>query len=345
MAVTLGELATRFGCDLHGDAALVITRVGTLSGAGPDAVSFLANPAYRSHLAGTRAAAVILDARHRADCPVATLVHSQPYLIYARIASFLYPPPAPKPGIHPTAVVAASARVAPTAEIGPQAVIGEDAVVGAGAVVAAGAFLGDAVRIGEGTRLGPRVVLLAGTRIGARCILHPGCVIGADGFGFAPDSGKWQKIPQIGGVVIGDDVEIGANTTVDRGAIEDTVIEDGVKLDNQVQIAHNVRLGAHTVMAAFSGVAGSTKVGRRCMIAGGVTLLNSLEICDDVMFTFGSIVTKSVDQPGKYSGQLPADIASRWQRNVARFRQLDSLADRLSAAERAVAQLQEKKNA
>ncbi len=189
------------------------------------------------------------------------------------------------------------------------------------------------------------MVVLDGVRIGARCIVHPGVVLGADGFGFAPNDGAWQKIPQIGGVVVGDDVEIGANTTIDRGAIEDTILEDGVKIDNQVQIAHNVRIGAHTAIAAFAGVAGSTKIGRRCMIGGGVIVSNSLEVCDDVMFTFGSVVTKSVREPGKYSGQLPAEPSARWQRNVARFRRLDALAERLIAAERAVAELKEKKNA
>ena len=343
MGVTLGELAAKFGCELHGAADHVITRVGTLSGAGADAITFLANPAYRSQLGSTRAAAVILEERNRADCPVASLVHPRPYLIYARVASSLYPPPAPRPGVHTTAVVASGARVAPTAEIGANVVIGEGVTIGAGAVIGAGSVVGEGVSIGVSTRLGPRVVVFERVRIGARCILHPGAVVGADGFGFAPDGGKWQKIPQVGSVVIGDDVEIGANTTIDRGAIEDTVIEDGVKLDNLVQIAHNVRLGAHTVIAAMAGVAGSTKVGQRCMIAGGVIIMNSLQICDDVMFTFGSTVTKSVDQPGKYSGQLPAEPASRWQKNVARFRQLDSLVDRVSAAERAVAELQEKK--
>jgi len=249
----------------------------------------------------------------------------------------------PRPGVHVTAVLASGARVAPTAEIGAHVVIGEGVTIGAGAVIGAGSVLGDGVSIGASTRLGPRVVVFERVRIGARCILHSGSIVGADGFGFAPDAGTWQKIPQVGSVVVGDDVEIGANTTIDRGAIEDTIIEEGVKLDNLVQIAHNVRLGAHTVIAAMAGVAGSTKVGERCMIAGGVIIMNSLNICDDVMFTFGSVVTKSVDEPGKYSGQLPAELSSRWQKNVARFRQLDSLADRVSAAERAVAQLQDQK--
>jgi len=241
--------------------------------------------------------------------------------------------------VHTSAVVAASARVAAGAQVDAQAVIGGDSSVADDAVIGAGAVLGTNVSVGKGTRIGPRAVLLDGVRIGARGIVHAGAVIGSDGFGFAPDRGTWQKIPQVGSVVIGDDVEIGANTTIDRGAIEDTVIEDGVKLDNLVQIAHNARIGAHTVMAAMSGVAGSTKVGKRCMIGGGTVMVNSLTICDDVMFTFRSIVTSSVDKPGTYSGHLPAEEAGVWRKNAARFRKLDALADRLIKAERALAKI------
>jgi UDP-3-O-[3-hydroxymyristoyl] glucosamine N-acyltransferase len=339
MAATLRELAARFGCELRGDPDIVVRRVGTLASAAADAVTFLANPAYRPQLAATKAAAVILDERNRADCPVPSLVHPQPYLAYARIAGFLNPAPPVVAGVHATAVVAASARVAASAQVAATAVIGARTVVGDGAIVGAGTLLGEDVVVGDATRLAPRVTILDRCRIGARCIVHPGAVIGADGFGFAPDAGTWQKIPQVGAVVIGDDVEIGANTTIDRGAIEDTVVEDGVKLDNLVQIAHNVRIGAHTIIAAMSGVAGSTKIGKRCMIGGRVAMVNALEICDDVMFTFGSIVTKSVAAPGTYSGHLPAEEQSRWRRNAARFRRLDDLAERLAAAERAVAKM------
>ncbi len=344
MAATLGELAARFGCELHGDRNSVVNRVGTLSNAPPDAVTFLANSLYREQLAHTRAGAVILAAKDRPACPVPSLVHPEPYLTYARVAAWLHPPAAVTPGVHSSAVVAASASVDASAEIGAHAVIGSHCVVGANAVVGAGAVLGASVTIGEGTRVGPRVSLLDGVRVGARCILHAGAVIGADGFGFAPDRGAWVKIPQIGSVVIGNDVEIGANTTVDRGTIEDTVIEDGVKLDNLVQIAHNVRLGEHTIMAAMSGVAGSTKVGKRCMIGGGVVMINQLTICDDVMFTFRSIVTRSVDEPGTYSGHLPAEEAGTWRKNAARFRKLDELASRLIAAERELETLTGKKS-
>jgi UDP-3-O-[3-hydroxymyristoyl] glucosamine N-acyltransferase len=336
MPATLRELADRFGCELHGPADLVVARVGTLSGARADAVTFLASPAYRPQLATTRAAAVILEEKHRADCPVASLVHPQPYVTYARIATYLNPPPVAMPGVAPSAVLAPSASVAPSAQIGAQVVVGSGCVIGDGAVVGPGCVLGANVTVGVGSRLVARVTVLDGVRIGARCILQPGTVIGADGFGFAPDAGEWLKIPQLGSVVIGDDVEIGANTCVDRGTIDDTVLEDGVKLDNLVQIAHNVRVGAHTVMAAMSGAAGSTKIGKRCMVGGGAVMINQISICDDVMIMFRGVVTKSIDKPGVYSSALPADEVGRWRRNAARFKKLDALAERVRAAERAL---------
>jgi UDP-3-O-[3-hydroxymyristoyl] glucosamine N-acyltransferase len=343
VTATLGELAARFGCELRGDPKAVVARVATLAGATADAITFLANPLYRGQLPGTRAGCVILAPRDRDACPVASLAHPEPYLVYARVAAFLNPAPATIPGVHATAIVAASARVAPSAEIGAHAVVGADCTIGREAVIGAGSVLGTNVVVGDRTSIGPRVTLLDGVRIGARCIVHPGVVIGADGFGFAPNRGAWQKIPQVGGVVIGDDVEIGANTTIDRGAIDDTVIEDGVKIDNLVQIAHNVRIGAHTIIAAMSGVAGSTRVGKRCMIGGAVVMTNSLTICDDALFTFGSIVTKSVDAAGTYSGHLPAEEAGQWRKNAVRFRQLDALVDRLTRVERELATVTGKK--
>lgn len=333
--VTLGELADLSGCELDGDSGAVVDRVATLSGAGPGAVSFLANPHFRSQLKDTRAAAVVLEERHRADCPVASLVSSNPYATYARIAALLHPPRDVEPGVHATATIAADALVAESACVGPNVVVGSASVIGAGATLGAGSVIGANVRIGADSRLLARATVLDGVSVGARCVIHPGAVIGSDGFGFAEDDGKWVKVPQLGGVTIGDDVEIGANTTIDRGTIENTVIEDGVKLDNLVQIAHNVRVGAHTVMAAMSGAAGSTSIGRRCKVGGGVVMINHLEICDDVMFTFRSVVTKSVREPGTYGGSLPAEEARRWRRSAARFRQLDALAERLRAIEQA----------
>jgi UDP-3-O-[3-hydroxymyristoyl] glucosamine N-acyltransferase len=343
MPATLRELADEFSCRLHGEPDRVVTRVGTLSGAGPDAVSFLANPLYRAQLASTRAGAVVLAEKDRQGCPTACLVHERPYATYARIAARLHPPPMSAAGVHPSAVIAASARVAPSAEIGPNAVIGVGCEIGDAAVVGPGCVLGTNVAIGAATRLVARVAVLDGVRMGARCIVHAGAVIGADGFGFAPEGGQWVKIPQVGSVVIGDDVEIGANTTIDRGTIDDTVIEDGVKLDNLVQIAHNVRIGAHTVMAGTSAVAGSTKIGKRCIIAGGAAVINSIKVCDDVTLTVRAVVTKNIDKPGVYSGLFPAEEAGQWRRDVARFRRLDELAARVAAAEQQLADLASKK--
>lgn len=331
--MTLGELADRYGCELDGDSVTVVDRVATLAGAGAGAVSFLANPHFRSQLKGTRAAAVILEERHRANCPVASLVSSNPYATYARVAALLHPARDVEAGVHATATIAADALVAVSASVGPNVVVGSASVVGERAMLGAGSVIGANVRIGADSRLLARVTVLDGVTVGARCVIHPGVVIGSDGFGFAEDDGEWVKVPQLGGVRIGDDVEIGANTTIDRGTIENTVIEDGVKLDNLVQIAHNVRVGAHTAMAAMSGAAGSTRIGRRCKVGGGVVMINHLEICDDVMFTFRSVVTKSVREPGVYGGSLRAEEVQRWRKSAARFRQLDALAERLRAIE------------
>lgn len=333
---TLGELAERFGCVLHGPPEQAVSRVGTLTGAGPDAIAFLANPAYAKRLAETRAGAVILEERYRAECPVPCLVAENPYATYARIAELLHPPPPISPGIHPTAVVAPSAVVAASAEVGPNAVVGAHSEVGEGALIGPSSVLGAGVRIGAHTRLVAHVTVLDGVSIGSRCLFQPGAVIGADGFGFAADfaKGGWIKVPQVGTVVIGDDVEVGANTTIDRGAIENTVIEDGVKIDNLVQIAHNVHVGAHTAMAARTGIAGSTRIGKRCMIAGGVGIIGHLSICDDVVLQARSLVAQSIDKPGLYGGTLTADDAGRWRRNAARFRQLDEIAKRVRELER-----------
>jgi UDP-3-O-[3-hydroxymyristoyl] glucosamine N-acyltransferase len=311
-----------------------LARVGTLGSAGPDAVAFLANPKFRGQLASTRAGAVVLEAKYADSCPTACLIHANPYATFARVAGWLHPPPPARPGVHGSAAVAEDAVVADSAEVGPMVVVEAGARVGARAVVGAGSVVGAGVTIGPDTRIAMNVSIDARARIGERCIIHAGAVIGADGFGFARDEHEWVKIPQLGSVVIGNDVEIGANTTIDRGTIDDTVVEDGVKLDNLVQIAHNVRVGAHTVMAAMSGAAGSTRIGRRCMIGGGTVLINHIEICDDAVLLFRSVIAKSITQPGVYSGSLPADEAEKWRRNAVRFRQLDDIADRLRRLER-----------
>lgn len=341
MPATLAELAARFDCELRGDADLVVETVGTLSGAGDNAITFLANPLYRERLAGTRAAAIILEEKFEADCPVAALLTPNPYATYARIARFLHPQAVPEPGVHPSAIVADDAVVPDSAQVCAQAVVGPKSQLGESVVVGPGCLIGAGVRIGADTRLIARVTVLDRVIVGDRCVLHPGVVVGGDGFGFAQDDGAWLRVPQLGTVVVGNDVNIGANTTIDRGTIEDTVIEDGVILDNLIQIGHNVRIGAHTAMAALCGIAGSTVIGERCMIAGATVIVGHLTLCDDVTVTFHSTVTRSITTPGAYSGGLPADEASHWRRNAARFRSLDELARRQTALERRLTALQE----
>ena len=326
MPTTLGELADQFDCEIRGDPTVVVDSVGTLSGALPTAISFLANPAYIVHLKTTCAGAVILEERYQESCPVPALVAINPYAVYARVAAFLHPTTvAAEPSVHSTASIAADAKVSGSASVGAHAVVGPGAQVGESVVIGEGSVIGANVIIGSKTWLAPHVVLMAGVEIGKRCILHSGVVCGSDGFGFAHDDGLWVKVPQLGSVLIGDDVEIGANTTIDRGTIENTVIEDGVKLDNLIQIGHNVHIGAHTVMAALCGIAGSTTIGRRCMFGGAVVAVGHLKICDDAVFTFHSTILQSVTEPGTYSGALSVDKSPRWRRNAARFKTLDSL--------------------
>jgi UDP-3-O-[3-hydroxymyristoyl] glucosamine N-acyltransferase len=334
MSLTLGELAIRHGLELHGDPDVRVERVGTLQAAGPDAVSFLANPRYRKYLRSTRAAAVVLDAEHVAECGTAVLVSRSPYASYARIAADLHPAPAFVPGIRAGAMVDPSAEVAADACVAPGAVIEAHARIGAGAYIGPNCVVGEGATVGPGTRLVANVTVCHAVRLGARVLVHPGAVIGADGFGLAREPEGWIKVPQLGAVTIGDDVEIGANTTIDRGAIDDTVIESGVKLDNQIQVAHNVRIGAHTVVAGCTGISGSTTIGRNCMIAGAVGIGGHLDIPDGTVITGLTMVSRSIRKPGVYSGALPLDEAAQWRRNAARFRQLDTLAKRVARLER-----------
>lgn len=323
---TLGELAVRFGCTLRGDPEARVDHVATLEHASLAAVSFLANPKYRRHLQSTRAGLVILDARSADQCPAPVLIAGNPYATYARVAQLLHPPRTAAPGVHSSAVVNASARIDPSACIGPLVVIEADAIIGPRAVIGPRSVVMCGAKVGADSRLVAGVTLCEGVEIGERCLFHPGVVIGGDGFGIAPDPAGWVKVPQVGSVRIGNDVEIGANTTVDRGAIEHTVVEDGVKLDNQIQIAHNVRIGAHTVMAACSGVSGSTSIGARCMIAGQVGFSGHLTICDDVIVTGRTFVNSSIRRPGTYSGGITGEDAASFRKNAARFHQLDKLA-------------------
>ncbi len=334
MPATLGEIAVRFGCELRGDPDTIIDGVAALSGAHERTISFLANNKYARELKTTRAAAVVIDAVGAEQCPVAALVARNPHATFARIAAWLHPEPVARPGVHVSAVVDRSARVDPTAHIAAGAVIGERAKIGARAFIGPGCTLGDDVEIADDVRLAARVTLCRGTVIGARAIVHPGAVIGADGFGYANDRGTWVKVPQIGRVLIGADVEIGANTTIDRGAIGDTVIEDGVKLDNQIQIGHNVRIGAHTAMAACVGISGSVTIGKRCMLGGAVGVVGHLTIGDDVVVTGYSMIATSITEPGVYSSGIPAEPVRDWRRIVGRLKRIESLVERVRLLEK-----------
>jgi UDP-3-O-[3-hydroxymyristoyl] glucosamine N-acyltransferase len=316
-------LAVRFGLGLRGEPDLRVSRVATLARAESGSLSFLANPRYRKQMEATRATAVLVGPENEAACPVAALIDPNPYLAYARIADLLHPQAPPAAGIHPTAVVSPGARIAASATVGALAVVEDGADIGDRAFVGPGCVVQRGALIGADSRLMSRVNVCAGVRIGLRCILHAGAVVGADGFGFAPDRGTWVKVPQVGSVQIGDDVEIGANTTIDRGAIDDTIVEHGAKLDNQIQVGHNVIIGAHTAIAGCVGISGSTTIGRRCMIGGGVGIAGHLTIADDVVVTGCSLVSASIKRAGRYSSGMPTVETRLWRRMVAHLRRLD----------------------
>ncbi|MBS0395077.1 MAG: UDP-3-O-(3-hydroxymyristoyl)glucosamine N-acyltransferase [Proteobacteria bacterium] len=332
--VTLGQIAARFGLVLHGDPDLVVESVATLKDARAGQVSFLSNPRYRRFLAETAATAVVVDEASARECRAAALVSPNPYAAYARLAGWLHPEPPAAPGVHPSAVVEPGARIAASAAIGPHAVVGAGCEIGERAVIGAGSVLGEGCVVGEDSRLAPRVVCYRRVRIGRRCLVHSGAVLGADGFGIAQDRDGWVKVPQLGAVRVGDDVEIGANTTIDRGAIDDTVIGDDVKIDNLVQIGHNCRIGAHTAIAGCVGISGSTTIGARCMIGGAAGIAGHLELGDDVVVLGLTMVSRSIQRPGLYSSGLPAEEAGAWRRTVARLRHLDELFDRVRRLER-----------
>jgi UDP-3-O-[3-hydroxymyristoyl] glucosamine N-acyltransferase len=334
----LADLAAQIGARLEGDpeSAILVERVDTLQDAGLGAVAFLANQGYRKHLSATKASAVILPEAWKASCPVPVLISDNPYLAYARAAVLLHPQASHPGGVHPMAVVAETARIGAGTWIGPGAVVEEDAVIAEDVQVGPGCVIGAGVEIGESSRLVARVTLCAGVRIGRRALIHPGAVIGSDGFGLANDGGVWVKVPQLGGVIIGDDVEIGANTTIDRGAIRDTVIARGVKLDNLIQVAHNVQIGEDTAIAACAGISGSTRIGRQCTIGGAVGMAGHLEIADHVQITGLSQVTRSIKEPGVYSGGLPAVANHQWRRSVANLRRLEDYVRRIKALEERV---------
>jgi UDP-3-O-[3-hydroxymyristoyl] glucosamine N-acyltransferase len=339
--VRLDEIVARFGGDLVGDGGISVSGLATLGSAGPSQLSFLSNPKYQAQLVATRAAAVIVSAEAAAACPVPAIVTPQPYLYFARVAQWLNPAARPAAGVHTSAVV--ETRLPESVSVGPQAWIGADTRIGENSVIGAGCAIGAGAEIGADALLHPNVTVGPGCRIGARVIIHPGAVIGSDGFGFAREAdGRWIKIPQTGRVLIGDDVEIGANTTIDRGALEDTVIEDGVKLDNQIQVAHNVHIGAHTAMAGCVGIAGSARIGRRCTVGGGAIILGHITLADDVHVSAGTLVAKSIAQPGSYTGTVPFMAHDEWLKNFSRLRHLDAMADKIRALEKRLAELEKK---
>ena len=325
MSIALGELAARSGCELRGDPNVLIGSVAPLGSAGPGSLSFLANPKLSPLLQLTGASAVVLDRRSVEQCPTAALISPNPHAAFARIAGWLYPVPPLHPGVHPSTLVDASAQVDASAEISPYCVIGAGARIGARCRIGAYCLIGAQAGVGPDSTLVARVTLAERVQLGARVLIHPGAVIGADGFGYAREGAVWVKVPQLGAVIVGDDVEIGANTTIDRGAIEDTMIAEGVKLDNQIQIGHNVQIGAHTAIAGCTGISGSTRIGARCMIGGQCGIAGHITICDDVVITGMAMVSGSISKPGVYSSGIPLEPARRWRRVVA---QLKRLADR-----------------
>jgi len=352
MALTLQQIAQRFGGEVVGDAALKVAGLAPLDQAQPHQLAFLANPKYLSQVETTRAGAVLISPADLAKLGSrdarSFIVTPNPYAYFARVAQWFIDLAAPKApaGVHPSAVIDPSAQIAASAVIGPHVVIEAGAVIGEEVRIDAQVTIGRGTHIGEGSHLYPRVTVYHGCKIGARAIVQAGAVIGSDGFGFAPDfvgegdarTGSWVKIPQVGGVTIGADVEIGANTTIDRGAMADTIIEDCVKIDNLVQIGHNCKIGAYTVIAGCAGIAGSTTIGRHCMIGGAVGIAGHVTLADYVIVTAKSGVSKSLSKPGMYTSAFPAVGHAEWNKSAALVRNLDKMRERIKALETALAE-------
>lgn len=334
MSISLGELATRFGCDLDGDPDISISCVATLDGAHANSLCFLANSSLKTLLPATQAAAVVLRADDAADCPVAALISDDPYASFARIAALLHPYPELNAGTHTMAVVAESAHVAASTEIGAFAFVGERSVIGENVYIGPGCVIGPDCVIGDDSRCIANVTLSRKVEIGKRALIHPGAVIGSDGFGNAMTADGWLKVPQVGGVRIADDVEVGCNTTIDCGAIDDTVIENGVRIDNLCHIGHNVHIGEHTAIAGFVGIAGSATIGKRCMFGGQSGTVGHITICDDVVVAGRGMVTRGISEPGMYGSGFPSEKIQDWNKKVARFRRIDGLYERVRKLEK-----------
>ncbi|WP_300655552.1 UDP-3-O-(3-hydroxymyristoyl)glucosamine N-acyltransferase [Hydrogenophaga sp.] len=342
MSRPLGSIVEALGGELVGAPDTAIQRLAPLATAELDSLAFVASPRYAAQIATTRAACLIVppSLRGAASERGACIVTSDPYLYFARLTQWWKREHTAEPpeDIHPTAVVHPTAELAQDVDIGAFVVIGAGVRIGAGARVGAHCVLGDHVQVGTQTVLHPRVTVGERCSVGERCVLHSGVVVGADGFGFAPHQGAWIKIEQLGAVRIGNDVDIGANTCIDRGALDDTVIEDGVKLDNLIQIGHNVHVGAHTAMAGCVGVAGSATIGAGCTIGGGAVVLGHLKLADGVHVSAASVVTRSLLKPGHYTGMFPIDDNATWEKNAASLKQLNRIRERLKAAENAIEQ-------
>ncbi|MDO8927097.1 MAG: UDP-3-O-(3-hydroxymyristoyl)glucosamine N-acyltransferase [Sideroxyarcus sp.] len=335
-AYRLADIAARFGGQVVGDAETKVQQIGTLEKATTGQIAFLANAKYRHQLEGSRASAVILSRADADATQIPRIVCDNPYSYFAKLSAFLNPLPECVPAIHASAVVGKGAQISPQAHIGPLVTVGEGAIVGAGTVVMAGCSIGDGAKLGENTLLYPRVTVYHGCVIGNHVILHSGAVIGADGFGMAWEDGRWLKIPQIGRVLIGDHVEVGANTTIDRGALDDTVIEEDVKLDNQIQVAHNVRIGAHTAIAGCVGIAGSANIGKYCRIGGSAGILGHLSIADGVEISSFTLVSKSIREKGVYSGIYPFSDKETWLKSASHLRHLDDMFARIKQLEKEI---------
>lgn len=336
--LTLQQLSEITGAEMHGDPNTLVSGVNSLQDAQPGQLSFLNSRKHVQFLASTQASVVILSAQNQQDCPCAALLTDNPYLVYARAAAALTAEPLPDAGIHPSAVVHPSAQVADSAIVGPHCTVLEGARIGERVHLVAGCFVGKSAEIGDDTRVLSNASILDACRIGQRCLLHPSSVIGSDGFGLANDQGAWIKVPQLGRVIVGNDVEVGASSTIDRGAIGDTVIDDGVKLDNQIHLAHNTKVGAHTAMAAGVGIAGSTEIGAYCTLAGQAGVSGHLKIGDRVNISAQTGVTRDLPDPGVYTSTVPAIPHAQWRRNFARIKHLDDLAKRIAALEKALAE-------
>ena len=336
MSVTLGQLATLLGAELHGDASIEVSRVANLETAGSGEISFLSDSKYQSFLAQTAASAVLVKAADLSVCQTNALVVKDPYVGFARVAQLLDSTPQPALDIHPTAVIAADVQLGQNVAIGPHAVIESGVVLGDGVAIGPGCFVGKNSRLGKGSRLWANVTIYHNVEIGDACLIQSGTVIGADGFGYANERGEWIKIPQVGKVILGNRVEIGASTTIDRGAIDDTIIADNVIIDNQCQIAHNVEIGYGTAIAGGTVIAGSTKIGKYCIIGGAAVINGHIQVCDQATITGMSMVMRSISEPGIYSSGVPAQSNREWRKMAARVLHIDEMHKRLNQLEKRI---------